>query len=134
MENLNIEQLSQLVQDVHDGKEDPLKAYAILKDCDSYVKKCIDEINTVALEEAMKNPEKKFLGYGYWFEFRNGASRYDYSNIPEIVELEKDLKKMKLEARNRCKTNHQILSEDGEILPKPLVSYNKDSLSVKFNG
>lgn len=123
--------LSLLVQEVLDGNADPLEAFSILKDHEAYVQKCINEIKEGAMEEARKQSEKTFIGYGCKFEYRTGGARYDYSNIPGIVELETELKKLKKEAQMRCKVTHQVVSEDGEVLPKPIVKYSYDSLSVK---
>lgn len=122
---------SQLVQEVIDGNLDPIEGYAILKENEQFLQKCINEIKDLALDEARKYDQKTFKNYGYKFEFKNGGALYDYSNIEEIKELEDKLKIMKKEAQNRCKTKHQILSEDGEILPKPIVKYRSDSLSIK---
>ena len=45
------EQLSQLVQDVIDGEESPLKAIEILLDLKKHVNKCFVEINKAYLAE-----------------------------------------------------------------------------------
>ena len=121
----------ELVQNVIDGLEDPLKAYALLLDQKTYIEKCIKEIKEGALQEAQKY-DKTFELHGYKFESKKGGAYYDYSTIPDIKEAERNLKELKQEAIARTKTVHDCLSEDGEILPKPIVKYKADSLSVKF--
>lgn len=75
--------LEQLVQDVHDGNESALKAFAILNDVLKTAKKCQDEIKDAALKEAELHGSKTFDQDGHIFEIRNGGRRWSFANVEE---------------------------------------------------
>lgn len=131
---MNLEQIGQLVQDVHDGNENPLKAYGVLKDIENYVKTCIKEVNDVALMEAQKF-DKTFEDAGYKFERRNGATRWNFDNVLEVQEAKAKVKMLeaKYKSAYKSKTNGVEVfdHETGELMQLPTVTYSKDSLIFK---
>jgi hypothetical protein len=76
-------------------------------------------------------------GYkGFTFEVRNGARRFSYKGIPEWEDASKTVKdvegKYKSMFEAKLKGNpHANISEDGEELPLPEVSYGAPSVIVK---
>jgi len=62
----------ELVQNVLDGSEDPLRAYAELKQYEKLIKSCLTEIWDIVDTEAAKE-DKNFERYGFKFE-----------NVPEV--------------------------------------------------
>ncbi len=130
MEVLNI---SQLAQDVWDGKESPLKAYGIAKEYLKQATEAMKAIEEAALEEASKY-EKSFETEGFSFEQRNGSKRFDFKHLEEwktkkdeLAEIEKKYKA----SYNAFQVNLSSVSEDGEVIDLPKVSQGKDSLIVK---
>ena len=131
------ETLSSLVQDVIDGNENPLKAFAILKEVEKHTKKCLAQINADVLNEANKYDEKTFSDAGYTFEKRNGSARYDFSNIEQHAAIKSDLKaleeKCKQAYRSWQKGITAVDEETGEVIPQPKVTYSSDVLILKSN-
>lgn len=131
---MNISQLSELVQNVIDGEESPLKAYGVLKDIEKHVKKCIKEIEDQAINEAHKF-DKTFTDSGYKFERRNGAQRWDFSNVLEIQEAKANLKMLEAKYKSAYKSKSNGVEvfdhSTGELLQLPTVTHSKDSLILK---
>lgn len=65
-------QYNQLVQDVIDGVEDPLKAYGVMKTAHSHLSDCLVQIKELVMEQAELQGEKNFDLHGYSFERKNG--------------------------------------------------------------
>lgn len=132
---MNLPNISQLVQDVHDGNESPLKAYGIIKEVQKYVETCVKEIESSALNEAQRWDEKQFDTDGFHFEKRNGSARYDFSGIEEYNRVKDNLKqleeKYKVAFRSWQKGITPVDDETGEVIPQPKVTYSKDVLIVK---
>lgn len=123
----------QLVQDVIDGVESPLVAYAVLKSEIERLNKCLKEIQEYAVEVA-EQYGGKFEYNGYKFELRKGGAMYDFSNIPEWNEHKSKLKEIEEKAKAAFKNQNKGLltaDENGEVVPLPVVKYRRDSLIAK---
>lgn len=126
--------ISQLVQDVIDGNEDPLKAYVLLYDLGKEVEKAITYIKDYAVNEAGKE-QGPFERYGKKIQFiKGGISKYDFSKIgnwkhkkEELEEIEDYYKK----AYHAHKSNITMVDPNGEILVLPEVSYKSDYITIK---
>lgn len=128
MSTINMRALEQLVQDVHDGNENPLKAYGILKQIEGKCKTYISEIEGAAQEAAAKYTEKTFTDSGFIFEKRAGGKSHNFKGIPEFDMAQAHLDSVK----EKYKTKGGELDEEtGEILPMPKITYRKDSLILK---
>ena len=126
--------VGQLVQDVLDGNENPLKAYAVLKELSKQVSDGISQIEDGALEEAAKYGEKTFEALNYKFEVREGARRYNFKNIPEWVSASEKLKEMEStykQAANAYEKGKTVIDDNGEVVPVPEVTFSKSSIVVK---
>lgn len=131
METLN---LSQLAQDVFDGKENPLKAYGIAKSYMDNAKEALQAIYEAAIDEASKYPENTFEEEGFQFTKKAGSKRFDFKHLQEWKEQKDKLgeieKKYKA-AYNAFQINLTSVTEDGEVAELPKVTVGKDSLSIK---
>lgn len=131
MEVLNI---SQLAQDVWDGKENPLKAYGIAKSYMDNAKQALEAIYEAAIDEAAKHPENTFEEEGFQFTKKAGSKRFDFKHLEEWKQKKEELsdieKKFKA-AYNAFQINLTSVSEDGEVMELPKVTVGKDSLSIK---
>lgn len=125
--------IAQLVQDVEDGKENPLKAYALLKDHMKFVSEAIAQFEDYAQEEAAKFGAKTFETMGWKFEIRNGARRHSFKHIDEWLEVNTGLKereKLYKAAAAAAEKRQTIVDENGEVVPPSIVTFSKDSLIV----
>jgi len=130
MEILN---LPQLVQDVFDGQEDPLKAYAIAKEYEKSVKECLEALKEAALEEA-STYEKNFEHAGFKFERRDGKATYSYKHIDSWNEANNKKKHIETTAKDAFKAYSQgktMVDDQGEVIEPAHVTYSSDSLVIK---
>lgn len=124
---------SELVQNVIDGVESPIKAYAVLKTQKEHIEKCLEEIGE-EVNHATENYEKHFTEHGFKFEKRSGGKYYDFSDIREWKNKKDELVKMESNykaAYSNYEKGQQSVTEDGELVPLPVVKFKKDSLIVK---
>ncbi len=128
---MNVEQM---IQDVVDGNENPLRAYALLKEKQKDIQEAIKHIEEYAIEEAEKHGEKIFETMDWKFEMRNGARRCVYKNIPEWVEANKALKdreSLYKQAALAYEKGKTIVDENGEVVPAAETTFAKSSLIIK---
>lgn len=126
--------VSSLTQDVIDGNENPLKGYAILKQLQKQVANAISEIEEYALDEASKFGEKTFETMNYKFELREGGRRYDFKSIPQWVDANSKLKDIESTCKQAAlayEKGKNIVDENGEVVPVPVVKFSKSSITVK---
>ena len=132
---MRAEELAEYVNDVEEGKLNALRAYAEIKELESYVTQAKKQIEPLAFEEAEKYPDKTFSAEGFTFEKRNGGLLYGYKAIPEWQEIEARKKAVEKQAQTAYKlymqTGRRPITDDGEELPLPEISHRKDSLVVK---
>lgn len=72
---------------------------------------------------------------GVKFEFRNGGKVFSFDNIKEIREKEDELKSLKEKYKSAWENKQKGLlavTEDGEELELPTISYRKSSMIVKL--
>ena len=126
-----------MIQKLHDrafsGDINPLEAYAQAKHILDGYTKLVEDLKEYAQDEAEKYP-KQFEDFGFKFEKRNGATRYDFKHIDKWKDLTanvKDFEDMCKQALKAGEKGLQIADEDGEIIPLPKVTIGKDVLIVK---
>ena len=133
IKNINISKVvADITTAVKDGLVNPLEAYVSLKKLEEIVKQDKSKIDEEALSEANKYPEKSFNFSDVEITKKNSAGRYDYSNIPEIVKKEKELKELKETYKAASKYDITDLNT-GEILNAPIYKHGKEILSIKLN-
>ena len=128
------EEVAHLITEVEEGNTRALKTYAQLKKCAELFTEAYKQIEPLAQNEASDYADKTFSENGFIFEKRNGATRYSYNHIPEVFVLKQKLKETEAKYKHAFLSTQKGLmpiSEDGEELMLPKVSYSKDSLIVK---
>lgn len=124
--------LSQLVIDIKEGIENPLKGYALLLSRKKEIESYIEEIKDLATNEALKY-ESTFNHSGFVFHKRSGGQTYDYSDIPEWIDQKNELKKIEEKYKNAYISSQKgclTIEGDGEVLDLPKIKYRKDSLII----
>lgn len=132
----NIKQtISQMVVDTENGNESPFESLANLKDLDNLLKDAIKYIMEIAISDASKY-EKTFNLGDHQFSYINGRKTFNFKNIKEWSEKKSELKKLE----DKYKANWSSyqngitgISNDGEVLEIPEVTFGKDILQVKIN-
>ena len=116
---------------VMNGEINALEAIVSLKKLEEIVKQAKANISDAVITEAAK--------YGKTFTFADAeitnkcsAGRYDYSNIPEIVARELELKALKDKHKAALKVD-VIDLETGELLAAPIYKGGKEIISIKLN-
>ena len=125
------EVVANITTSVNNGDVNPLEAIVSLKKLEEIVKQAKSEIAEAVIDEAAK--------YGKTFTYgdaeitnKYSAGRYDYSNIPEIVAKEIELKAIK--DKHRAAINVDVVDLDtGELLVKPIYKGGKEIISIKLN-
>ena len=123
----------ELVQNVLDGSEDPLRAYAELKQYEKLIKSCLTEIWDIVDTEAAKE-DKNFERYGFKFEKRAGGKMFNFKHLDRWTEAKSNLIDIEAfyKAAWQSKQNKMMsVSEEGEIIDLPIVTYRKDSIIVR---
>lgn len=131
MQNLNTRALEQMVQDVHDGNENPLKAYGILKGLEGKIKKYLEEVKGAALDEADKRQEKVFEDSGFIFEKRQGRKMYSFKGIQEYEVAKNHVKEVEEKYKKMLSSGIEVDEETGEVVKLPTITYGSDMLIVK---
>jgi len=128
------DEVAHLLTEVEEGNINALEVYANFKRSKDLIDEAIKQVEPSAHREADLYSEKSFTQSGFIFEKRNGATRYSFNHIPEIVELKQQLKFAESKYKHAFLSQQKGLltaSEDGEEMIMPKVSYSKDSLIVK---
>lgn len=134
------------------GELQPFEAYALIKESgvDEKLNSCISEVRGVAVEELQRNylegNEKTYKGNGYKFTVRSGATRYYFTDVPEVKEKKKIMEtsneyrewkstEQKYKTAFLMKQKNQIMVEEetGEVIDPSTVKvvHSPDTLSVK---
>ena len=122
--------ISQIVQDVIDGNESALKAFAVLKKHAKDVANAIKEIEDAAMIEADHYGQKQFTDYGHTFELRDGSRRYSFKHINDWVDANAELKAIETLAKQAANANATMVDDNGEIIAPAQVTYTKPSIIV----
>jgi len=116
---------------VNNGEVNPLDAIVSLKKLEMIVKQTKAEISELVIIEAAKHG-KTFNYLDAEITNKYSAGRYDYSNIPEIVAKELELKAIK--DKHRAAINVDVIDLDtGELLAAPIYKGGKEIISIKLN-
>jgi hypothetical protein len=126
------EVVANITTSVNNGDINPLEAIVRLKKIEEIVKKAKANISDMVIDEASK--------YGKTFTFadaeitnKSSAGRYDYSNIPEVVAKELELKALKDKHKAALKVS-VIDLETGELITAPIYKGGKEIISIKLNN
>ena len=125
------EVVDNITSSVMDGTINPLEAIVSLKKLEEIVKLAKSSISDAVIDEASKHG-KTFTYGDAEITNKSSAGRYDYSNIPEIVAREIELKAIKDKHKAALKVD-VIDLETGELIAAPIYKGGKEIISIKLN-
>mgnify|MGYP003153777235 FL=1 len=122
-----------LVSKVLAGDVNPLEVYVTIKKVEEALKQAKNKLQDLSIDEANKYGSKTFAYLDTDITVKNGPTRYDYSNIPEVVAKEQELKALKDKHKSAIK--HSIVDTNtGELLQAPIVKGGRETISVKLKN
>ena len=129
------ETIVKLVTDVNDGHENPLKAFALLRQWGKDIESAMKEIEEQALQEAKKHP-KTFELEGWEITRSEGTRRFDFKGCQSWVKTNTELKEIedRLKATWNAyqKIGNLASADTGEVLELPVCNFGKESLTIKI--
>lgn len=135
MKDYIIGTLSELVQNTLDGEENPFKAWAVFTDLEKYIKECKETLKKTVDSEAKKYSEKQFVAGDFRVEVRNGRAVYNFKECKSWIAKNQDLKEteeqLKLAYKMYSANKTIAVTEDGEQVEIPIVTYTDDTIIVK---
>jgi hypothetical protein len=122
--------INAIVQAVEAGVVNPLDAFASFNKLEKLFKEAKVKIDELARDEADKYTEKTFKLGAVEFTKKQGASKLNYSEDLFYSNLQAKLKAR--EELLKVAQKSTIYDDEGVEVPRVSISYNKDSLVVKF--
>jgi hypothetical protein len=122
--------INAIVEAVENGVVNPLDAFASFNKLEKLFKEAKVKIDELARDEAEKYTSKTFTFGNVEFTRKDGAKKLNYSEDLLYSNLQTQLKAR--EELLKVAQKSTIYDDEGVEVPKVSVSYNKDSLSVKF--
>lgn len=119
-----------IIEAVENGVVNPLDAFASFNKLEKIFKEAKVKIDELAREEAEKYTEKTFKLGAVEFTKKQGASRLNYTEDLYYSNLQAKLKAR--EELLKVAQKSTVYDDEGVEVPKVSISYNKDSLTVKF--
>jgi hypothetical protein len=122
--------INAIVEAVENGVVNPLDAFASFNKLEKLFKEAKVKIDELARDEAEKYTAKTFTFGNVEFTRKDGAKKLNYSedllysNLQAKVKAREELLKVAQKST--------IYDDEGVEVPKVSISYNKDSLMVKF--
>jgi hypothetical protein len=124
--------INAIVEAVEAGVVNPLDAFASFNKLEKLFKEAKVKIDELARDEADKYTEKTFKLGAVEFTKKQGASKLNYSEDLFYSNLQAKLKAR--EELLKVAQKSTIYDDEGVEVPKVSISYNKDSLVVKFTN
>jgi exonuclease VII small subunit len=122
--------INAIVEAVENGVVNPLDAFASFNKLEKLFKEAKVKIDELARDEADKYTEKTFTFGNVEFTRKDGAKKLNYSEDLLYSNLQTKLKAR--EELLKVAQKSTIYDDEGVEVPKVSISYNKDSLVVKF--
>ena len=122
--------INAIVEAVEAGVVNPLDAFASFNKLEKLFKDAKVKIDELARDEAEKYTAKTFTFGNVEFTRKDGAKKLNYSEDLLYSNLQAQLKAR--EELLKVAQKSTIYDDEGVEVPKVSISYNKDSLMVKF--
>jgi hypothetical protein len=122
--------INAIVEAVENGVVNPLDAFASFNKLEKLFKEAKVKIDELARDEAEKYTAKTFTFGNVEFTRKDGAKKLNYSEDLYYSNLQAQLKAR--EELLKVAQKSTIYDDEGVEVPKVSISYNKDSLMVKF--
>jgi 2C-methyl-D-erythritol 2,4-cyclodiphosphate synthase len=123
--------INAIVQAVEAGVVNPLDAFASFNKLEKLFKEAKVKIDELARDEAEKYTAKTFTFGNVEFTRKDGAKKLNYSEDLVYSNLQTQLKARE-ELLKVAQKQTMLFDNEGVEVPKVSISYNKDSLMVKF--
>ena len=132
--------IKEVIEDYEKGKRSVLDTLLLLENAKEKLNKAMDTIKKFKednLEKISSEASEHKEGYkGYKIEYRSGGKIYDFKNIPEWQNAEKKKKEIESKYRSMFEAKQKGLSfanisDDGEEMIMPKISYRKSSIVIK---
>jgi hypothetical protein len=122
--------INAIVEAVEAGVVNPLDAFASFNKLEKLFKEAKVKIDELARDEAEKYTAKTFTFGNVEFTRKDGAKKLNYAEDLLYSNLQAKLKAR--EELLKVAQKSTIYDDEGVEVPKVSISYNKDSLMVKF--
>jgi len=122
--------INAIVEAVEAGVVNPLDAFASFNKLEKLFKEAKVKIDELARDEAEKYTAKTFTFGNVEFTRKDGAKKLNYAEDLLYSNLQTQLKAR--EELLKVAQKSTIYDDEGVEVPKVSISYNKDSLMVKF--
>jgi hypothetical protein len=125
--------ISQLTQDVMDGKTSPYKALHYLKQLKKDLEIQIEIIEVEAFNQC-EYEDKTFEADGFKIEKRNGRKIWNFKKCQSYQIAKDNLTEIKDDLKSnyqQFERGKQVVDQEGEVGEIPEVTYTKDSLIIK---
>jgi hypothetical protein len=131
LDRVGIEEVSEnLIEAFKNGELDALEMDCKLKFAEESIKVSREKIKAYVLKKEIVSTHELF---GCKVSKRNGYAILDFEQDAEYAMLKKQLDERKALLSQSFKTVHNVITEDGEVVPKlPVKSYTSDSISYTF--
>ena len=128
------ETIDNIIYAIDLGYVNPLDAFAVFKELEKRFNEAKKQIDSLAYEESEKYA-KSFELNGYKFTRVEGRKQFDFSNIEEWKIAKDNLKEIEEKYKAVYSNNEKGITAldetTGELLQSPIVTFSKQSLSVK---
>jgi hypothetical protein len=131
LDRVGIEEVSEnLIEAFKNGELDALEMDCKLKFAEESIKASREKIKPYVMKKEIGSIHELF---GCKVSKRNGYAILDFEQDAEYAMLKKQLDERKALLSQSFKTVHNVVTEQGEIVPKlPVKSYTSDSISYTF--
>lgn len=135
-----MEYIEQLASDVQQEKADAIEALATLRFIAKVCGKAQEVVDPLALVQAQGYP-KNFVHGGVSWTKKEGSQRWDYKEVPELIELDEQVKLAQKKAQQAARMLERmsgaigpdgyVYNQDGEVIGFPAkASSTKESLTL----
>ena len=131
LDKVGIEEVSEnLIELFKNGELDALEMDCKLKFAEESIKVAREKIKPYVLKKEIGSTHELF---GCKVSKRNGYAIIDFEQDAKYAMLKRQLDEYKALLSQSFKTVHNVVTEDGEVVPKlPVKSYTSDSISYTF--
>ena len=126
-----------LIDQVNEGHVNPLEAFVGIKHMEETCKLANKRLKDQAIQELSNyGTEAKDLSiHGATLQLRNGAGRWDFKEIPEIMELKAKIKELEDQHKQAYKMDqkgNKMVSEHGETITPAIFTPGSEVIAVKL--
>lgn len=128
-----IDLLRTTAAEVVNGDSDPLHAYILLKHLDNELQSALKIVQPLAIDKATMYNQKSFEFQGARIEVKNAASRWDYSNVTAVRNVQDRLKTLQQLAQNAAAMGGEIYDADGIVIEPAKKIEGATTIAVILN-